>query len=398
MNQSNTKLINNFLDSRIEQIINKKSLLAKLKSGRKLIIKHGIDPTTSDLHLGYAVVYHKLRALQDMGHTVVFLIGGFTARFGDPTDKKSTRELRDKTSVEKLAKNYINQALKILDPQKTEIRYNSEWYDKMSAEELLQLMSKFTYAQMMERDMFKKRVKQKQEIGLHEPVYPVLQGYDSVMLKSDITVIGTDQLFNEMRGRDLQRDFKQAPQDIVTVSLLIGLDGKNKMSQSLGNDILITESADGQFGKIMSLPDKLIMHYWKLATNLPMEEIEKIDKRLQQKTINPRDIKMELAQKIVEIYHGSAVSKRAYDNFIRVFQKHQIPKNLATITYPRKQIGIVDFLVESKLVSSKSEARRMIMQRAVKVNQELIHDPYWQLTTARGVIVQVGKRRFIKIK
>jgi tyrosyl-tRNA synthetase len=398
MNQSKTKLINSFLDSRIKQIINKKSLLAKLKSGKKLIIKHGVDPTTSDLHLGYAVVYHKLRALQDMGHTVVFLIGGFTARFGDPTDKKSTRELRDKTSVEKMAKNYINQAFKILDPKKTEIRYNSEWYDKMSAEELLQLMSKFTYAQMMERDMFKKRMKQKQEIGLHEPVYPVLQGYDSVMLKSDITVIGTDQLFNEMRGRDLQRDFKQAPQDIVTVPLLIGLDGKNKMSQSLNNDILITESAENQFGKIMSLPDNLIMHYWELATNKPNKELNKISKLLKQKNTNPKDIKIELGKAIVSIYHSEAAAGLAANRFKTIFQKKEIPKDIPSIKLSGQKIGIVDFLITSKLVDSKSEARRMLMQRAVRVNQELIQDPHWQIIIAPGVVVQVGKRRFIKIK
>ena len=398
MNQSKTRLINNFLDDRIEQIINKKSLLAKLKSGKKLIIKHGVDPTTSDLHLGYAVVYHKLRALQDMGHTVVFLIGGFTARFGDPTDKKSTRELRDKTSIEKMGKNYINQALKILDPKKTEIRYNSEWYDKMSAEELLQLMSKFTYAQMIGRDMFKKRVKQKQEIGLHEPIYPVLQGYDSVILKSDITVIGTDQLFNEMRGRDLQRDFKQAPQDIVTVPLLIGLDGKNKMSQSLGNDILITESAESQFGKIMSLPDNLIMHYWKLATNKSKKEIDEISKLLKRKNTNPKDIKIELGKAIVSIYHSKAAADFAANRFKIIFQKKEIPKDIPSIKLSGQKIGIVDFLTISKLVGSKSEARRMLMQRAVRVNQELIQDPHWQITIASGVVVQVGKRRFIKIK
>lgn len=392
------KLINDFLNWRIDNIIDKKSLLQKLKSGKKLTVKHGVDPTTSELHLGHAVIYHKLRALQDMGHTVVFLIGGFTARFGDPTDKKSTRQMQDKSVGEKRAKNYINQALKILDSHKTEVRCNSEWYDKMNAEDLLKLMSHFTYAQMIERDMFKKRIKQKEEIGLHEPVYAVLQGYDSVMLKSDITVIGTDQLFNEMRGRDMQRDFNQAPQDIITMPLLIGLDGRQKMSQSLGNDISITESADNQFGKIMSIPDNLIMHYWELATNKPKEEIDTISKLLKQKNTNPRDIKIELGKAIISIYHGKSAANKAADRFKAVFQKREMPKNIPVLKLAKQKIGIVDFLVESKLVSSKSEARRMLMQRAVKVNQELIQDPHWQISISPGVIIQVGKRKFVKIK
>lgn len=363
-----------------------------------MIVKHGVDPTTSDLHIGYAVVYHKLRALQDLGHTVIFLIGGFTARFGDPTDRQVSRELKDSKAVEKVAKNYVTQALKILDPQKTEIRYNSEWYDKMSAADLLNLISKFTHAQMLERDMFQKRIKQKQEIGLHEPIYPVLQGYDSVMLKSDITIIGTDQLFNEMRGRDLQKDFGQAPQDIVTVPLLVGLDGKNKMSQSLGNDILITESADNQFGKVMSLPDNLIMHYWELATNEPQEKIAEMAKLLKQKSTNPKDVKEELAKTIVSIYHGKAAAERSADRFKTIFKDKSLPKNIPTIKLKPQNMGIVDFLLAANLVESKSEARRMLMQRAVRVNQQLVQDPHWQMPIAPGVVVQVGKRRFIKVE
>jgi len=397
-NTTKDKLINDFLSWRIDNVIDRKSLLQKLKSGKKLIVKHGVDPTTSDLHLGYAVIYHKLRALQDMGHTVVFLIGGFTARFGDPTDRKSSRKMQNKLDVDKKAKNYISQALKILDPDKTEIKNNSEWYDKLNAENLLNLMSHFTYAQMIERDMFKKRIKQKEEIGLHEPVYAVLQGYDSVMLKSDITIIGTDQLFNEMRGRDLQRYFNQAPQNIITMPLLIGLDGKQKMSQSLSNDILITESADNQFGKIVSIPDNLIMHYWELATNKSKEEIDEIKKQLKQKSTNPRDIKIDLGKAIVSIYHGQNAADIAANRFRTIFQKKEIPKNIPSIKLAKQKIGIVDFLVESKLVSSKSEARRMLMQRAVKVNQELIQDPHWQISVSPGVIIQVGKRKFVKIK
>lgn len=398
MKPTKKQLIDEFLGYRVDKIVDRKSLARRLASGKKLIVKHGVDPTTSDLHLGYAVVYHKLRALQDMGHKVVFLIGSFTARFGDPTDRQETRQLRSHVEVKKMAKNYITQALKILDPNKTEIRYNAEWYDKMSAEELLSLISHFTHAQMMERDMFRERQQKKQEIGLHEPIYPVLQGYDSVMLGSDLTVIGTDQLFNEMRGRDLQRDFGQAPQDIVAVPLLLGIDGKNKMSQSLGNEILITESANDQFGKVMSLPDSAMMHYWQLATNLPPAEIAAIGQELQKKGTNPMDIKLRLAQAIVTIYHGEVAAERAAQNFTQVFRQRELPQRLPTISFPPKSIGVIDFLVESGLVDSKSEAKRMIMQRAVRVNQELIHDPHYQLRTVKGMVIQIGRRRFIRIK
>ncbi|MBU3925570.1 tyrosine--tRNA ligase, partial [Patescibacteria group bacterium] len=226
----------------VKKIIERESLEKKLKSGKTLRIKHGVDPTTPDLHLGYAVIYRKLRQFQDLGHTVVFLIGDFTGRFGDPTDKGEVRSMRDKKEVQKLAQNYIDQVSKILDKKKLEIRYNGEWYDKMSAEDLLRLMSKFTNAQMLQRDMFQERIKKGQDIGLHEPVYPVLQGYDSVMLESDLTIIGNDQEFNELQGRRAQEMFGQKPQDLVIMPILTGTDGKNKMSQSLGNYIGITEA------------------------------------------------------------------------------------------------------------------------------------------------------------
>ncbi len=243
----------------VEEVIVRESLEKKLKSGKVLRIKHGVDPTTSDLHIGHAVSYEKLRLLQEMGHKIVFLIGDFTARFGDPTEKLEARTLRKKEEIKDLSQNYIKQISVFLDIKKTEIRRNSQWYDKMSAGELLRLMSHFSTQRMLERDMFEERKKKGLEIVLHEPVYPVLQGYDSVMLKSDLTVNGTDGIFNELQGRKLQKDFGQAPQDIIATSILVGTDGKQKMSQSLGNFIGITEKPNEQYGKVMSIPDHIFL-------------------------------------------------------------------------------------------------------------------------------------------
>ena len=252
-----TQKIEEVLTRGVEKVIKKEDLLKRLKSGKKLRVKHGIDPTTKDLHLGHSVVYLKLKELQDLGHKIVFLIGDFTGRFGDPSEKLKTRTLRSKKEVRDLAKNYLRQVGKILDFKKIEIRYNGEWYDKMKADELLILMSNFTHARMIERDMFQKRIEKGLDIGFHEPVYPLLQAYDSVMLKSDLTVCGIDQLFNELKARELQEKFGQKGQDIIATKILIGLDGKKKMSQSLGNYVGVEEKPTEQFGKIMSIPDFL---------------------------------------------------------------------------------------------------------------------------------------------
>ncbi len=389
--------LKDLLTRRIDKIIGEKELRAKLGSGRKLRIKHGVDPTTPDLHLGYSVVYHKLREFQELGHIVVYVIGDFTARFGDPTDKEKTRQLRDARDVKKMAEHYIRQALTILDPKKTEIRYNGEWLDQMSAEDLIRLMGHFTYAQMIERDMFQKRIKVHQEIGFHEPVYPMLQGYDSVAIESDATVIGTDQIFNEMRGRDLQVDFGQAPQAILAVPLLVGTDGKQKMSQSLGNDIGILEAAGSQYGKIMSLPDDLIATYFELATNISAAELAAIKRELKSKTTNPRDVKMRLAFAIAAMYHGEAAAKKAEENFVRVFRTKGTPDEMESYNL-KKVRGLADLLVDSGLAPSKSEAKRLIEQRGVRVDHHVVSDINFMVEPKRGTIIQVGKRRFLQLK
>lgn len=380
--------IEQILTRGVKKIIERGSLEKKLRSGKILRVKHGVDPTTPDLHLGYAVVYRKLRQLQDLGHTVIFLIGDFTGRFGDPTDKKEeARSLRGKKEVQGLAKNYIEQAVKILSKKNLEIRYNSEWYDKMKAEELLRLMSKFTSAQMMQRDMFQERAKKGLEVGFHEPVYPVLQAYDSVMLESDMTVVGSDQEFNELAARDLQKDFKQEPQDLLIMPILTGTDGKNKMSQSLGNYIGIAEAPDSQYGKIMSIPDKLLPEYYELLTDFDFNEIRQLAK-------NPRDAKMKLAYEIAKTYHGEKRAESAQENFVKVFQKKEIPDGIMEIKIKKpKELG--DILIENKIISSKSEFRRLVKNKAIDVNSRTIDDINYIVEQVSAV--KVGKKKFVKI-
>ncbi|MCL5093796.1 MAG: tyrosine--tRNA ligase [Patescibacteria group bacterium] len=389
---SEKEKIEELLTRGVENVIDKKVLEQKLKSGKKLRVKHGVDPTTKDLHIGYAVVYNKLQELQEMGHQIVFLIGDFTARFGDPTDQgEHARKLRDAKEVREMAKNYIDQLGKILDLKKTEIRYNSEWYDKMKADELLLLMSHFTAPRMLERDMFQERLKKGETIGLHEPVYPVLQAYDSVMLESDLTVIGNDQTFNELKARDIQKDYGQEPQDVVAMEILVGLDGKQKMSQSLGNYIGITEDATTQFGKTMSIPDELIVHYFKLATRVPSEEISRIEKELKTGA-NPRDIKARLAFEIVKLYHGDKEAKKAEEEFTKIFARKEKPTEMPEVKADGKKL--IDILVENGLVASKSEARRLATQKAIKKDDKVVTDLEFE---AEKGVYQVGKRRFIKV-
>ncbi|MFC1632764.1 tyrosine--tRNA ligase [Patescibacteria group bacterium] len=387
--------IEKLIDRGTGQVTVEKDLRKKLASGKVLRIKHGIDPTTPDLHLGYAVVYEKLRQFQEAGHKIVFLIGDYTGRFGDPTDKDEAREMRSAAEVKKLAKKYIDQVGIILDLKKTEIRYNSEWYDKMSAEELLHIMSEFTAARVLERDMFQERMKEKQDIRLHELVYPVLQGYDSVMLKSDATVIGSDQIFNELQARGLQEVRKQVPQDLVAVPLLIGTDGKMKMSQSLGNYIGLADKPKDMYGKIMSIPDNLIADYFEYLARISDAELLEIKKQLKDSKTNPRDLKARLAHQIVSQYHSEAKADKAAKEFTNVFQKHEVPTDVKEYKIAAGTVNIFDLLTETGLTQSKSEARRLIQQNAVSFEGKKIIEEQIEMTES-GVL-QVGKRRFLKI-
>jgi tyrosyl-tRNA synthetase len=385
------------LDRGVSNVIVRDEVVQDLIDGKKLRIKHGVDPTTKDLHLGYAVIYEKLRQFQERGHKIVFLIGTFTARFGDPTDKGDTRAMKDKKDVVKMAKNYVKQLGRILDTKKVEFVYNGDWFDKMSAEDLLRIMSEFTVAGMLERDMFDKRMKEGKGIGLHEIVYPVLQGYDSVEIKSDLTVIGTDQTFNELQARPLQQRRGQDPQDIIAMDLLVGTDGTQKMSQSLGNYIGFDDTPEDKFGKVMSIPDHVIVKYFEVCTRVSMSELEDVKSELES-GVNPRDVKMRLAHEIVSIYDGEKAAAKAKDHFVTVFQKGETPDEIPVFALNKANNGVLDVLNDSGLCSSKSEARRMIEQGGVRVDGDKLEDIEFEFEAGKEYLLQVGKRKFVKVK
>lgn len=390
-----------FVDSKellsrgVSDVIVLEDVIQDLIDGRKLRVKHGVDPTTRDLHLGYAVVYEKLRQFQMRGHTIVFLIGTFTGRFGDPSDKSETRDMRDKAQVVELAQNYVNQLGRILDTEKVEFVYNGDWFDEMSAEDLLRIMSEFTVAGMLERDMFAKRMKEGKGIGLHEIVYPVLQGYDSVEIEADLTVIGTDQTFNELQARPLQSRRGQKPQDIIAMNLLVGTDGVAKMSQSLGNYIGFDDDPNDKFGKVMSIPDETIMTYFEVCTRVSIDELSAISEELKS-GVNPRDIKFRLAHEIVTIYDGEDAARSAREHFETVFQKKEVPDEVAEYKISGSSL-VIDVMVDSGLASSKSEARRLVEQGGVKVDGEKVDSIEFEFGDSEAML-QVGKRKFLRVK
>jgi len=378
----------------VEEIVVRRSLEAKLAQRRTLKIKHGVDPTTQNLHLGYAVVYEKLRQFQARGHIIQFLIGGFTARFGDPTDRSERRPLRPKTEVESLARGYIAQLSKILDISLIELRSNSEWYDSMTAENILNLLSSTSVQRMLERDMFQARLKRGTEIGLHEIAYPLLQGYDSVKLGSDATVIGRDQKFNELQARPLQIAAGQAPQDLVIMPLLVGTDGKRKMSQSYGNSINFNDAPNDMYGKIMSISDTEIINYFTLVTRLPQKDIKEIEQSIKRGG-NPRDAKAKLALEITSIYHSKNQAIKAENYFNTVFRDRKTPSEHRRLWYDTEP-KLIDVVVGSEEKHlSKSEAKRLLKQGAVEVDGKVIKDAEAKVPIYG--IVKVGKRRFVRI-
>ena len=376
----------------VTKLIKEEEIEEMLKGTKSLRIKHGIDPSSNQIHLGYAVVYRKLKQLQDLGHTVVFLIGDFTARFGDPTGKLQTRTMKDAEEVKNLTKTYVEQISKILDPKHLEIRFNSEWYDKLKTEELFSVLAKFTTAQMLERDMFQERIKNNQEVFLHELLYPVLQGYDSVMLKSDLTVIGSDQIFNEIVGRDLQRAFDQKPQGIIALEVLPGTDGVRKMSQSYGNTIGINEPPDMQYGKIMSIPDNVIITYFELLTDLPEEEIRNIKEAMANSKINPKDAKEKLARNIVAWLWGDKEAQAAQEEFNRVFRDKKLPtKAQEVFVSPDKPLGLPQFLHVSGATNSSTVARHKILENAVYIDGERAnYESHPEIDTIKEHIIKIG--------
>ena len=383
----------------IEEIIPKEEFLAKLKKNKTLRIKVGFDPTAPDLHLGHTVIINKMKLFQDMGHEVIFLIGDFTGSVGDPSGVNETRPVLSKSDLKKNSKTYQKQVFTILDPQKTEIRYNSEWMNKLKPSDFIKLASTQTVARMLERDDFDKRYKSQQPISIHEFLYPLLQGYDSAILKVDVELGGTDQKFNLLMGREVQKHYGLEQQSIMTLPLLEGLDGVKKMSKSLENYIAIEDKADDMFGKIMSISDELMWRYFDLLSFKDSAEIDNL-KKDQKNGENPRNIKFILAQEIVERFHGEKKSKSALNEFKNRFQKGNIPTNIEDIslTLSKDELILSRVLKDSKLTSSTSEALRMIKQGAVKIDGEKVLDSDHKITLNEEQIYQVGKKRFKRIK
>ena len=384
-----------------DEIIGLDTLKEKLKKSneenRPLIVKLGLDPSAPDIHLGHTVVLRKMKQLQDLGHKIVIIIGDFTGKIGDPTGKAKGRKALSTEQVLENAKTYEKQIFKILDKEKTDVRFNSEWLSKISFEETIKLASTMTVARMLEREDFKKRYESQIPISIHEFFYPLMQGYDSVVLNADIELGGTDQRFNVLMGRMLQKEYGQESQTTIFMPLLEGLDGKEKMSKSLGNYIGIDEDADVMFEKAMRIPDELIIKYFNLVTDIHPDIIEGIEKELNDGSINPRDIKMRLAREITLLYNNEEKTKSAEERFKKVFQKGQIPDNIEVIKVNKNNLDISEILVNNNFVKSKNELRRISNQGGLKVNENKISD-LSKVEIEDKMIIQIGKKKFVCIE
>lgn len=388
----------NELERGTEEILVKSELVEKLKKGRPLRVKVGFDPTAPDLHVGHTVIINKMRQFQELGHQVIFLIGDFTGRIGDPTGKSATRPPLTEEQVNQNATTYKEQVFKILDPEKTEVAFNSTWMGKMSSAEMIQLAAKQTVARMLERDDFSKRYKSNQPIAIHEFLYPLVQGYDSVALKADIEMGGTDQKFNLLVGRELQRMYGQEQQVVITLPLLEGLDGINKMSKSLGNYIGITDAPNDMFGKVMSISDELMWRYFDLLSFRPLSEIKKLRQDVAD-GFNPRDVKFLLADELITRFHNKTAAVAAQEDFITRFQKGALPDDIPEVTVETESadLPIANLLKNAGLVDSTSEAFRMIQQGGVKIDGTKIDDRNLLISKGTIAVIQVGKRKFAKV-
>lgn len=370
------------------EVIQEEELKSKLLLNRPLRIKFGADPTAPDIHLGHTVILRKLRQLQDLGHKLIFIIGDFTARIGDPSGRDATRPPLSKEEIEENAATYKEQVFKIIDKNKTEVVYNSHWLDRLGTEGMIRLASCYTVARMLERNDFKERYKNQKEITILEFLYPLLQGYDSVHLEADIEVGGGDQKFNLLVGRELARDYNQQPQAIITLPLLEGTDGVHKMSKSYGNYIGINDEPKEMFGKIMSLPDKLMPKYFELLTNIPLREVGRL---------HPKEAKKLLGREIVKFYYDQKTALKCDEEFERVFRMKEMPEEIPEFGPDSSSMNIIELLFQSNLVKSKGEARRLIAQGGVKIEGEKITDANLEVIFDREQILKLGKRRFLKI-
>ncbi|MGH4123945.1 MAG: tyrosine--tRNA ligase [Clostridium sp.] len=387
------------------EIIDQDELRQKLikagESNRQLIVKLGLDPTAPDIHLGHTVVLRKARQIQDLGHKVIIIIGDFTGMIGDPSGRSKTRKELTREEVLINAETYKKQMFKILDPDKTEVKFNSEWLSKLNFKDVIELASKYTVTRMLEREDFKNRFKAQQSIAIHEFMYPLMQGYDSVAIKADIELGGTDQRFNILMGRTLQKEYKEDKQIAIFMPLLEGTDGILKMSKSLGNYIGINENCNDMYSKVMSIPDELIIKYYDLVTDIHPYEVQKIVRQLESRKINPRDIKMKLSKEIVKLYHGDVAAEDAQEHFKTVFQKKDIPQNIKEIEIIKNSIlneqsTIFKIITDMEFAKSNREARRLVEQGAVKINGEKISIKN-VFDLKDGDVIQCGKRNFVKI-
>jgi tyrosyl-tRNA synthetase len=388
-----------------EEIIDRSELEAKLRraqeSGRPLVVKLGLDPSAPDIHLGHTVVLRKIRQFQDLGHRAVIIIGDFTGMIGDPTGKSKTRKQLSRNEVAENAKTYEEQIFKILLKDKTELRFNSEWLSRLGFEDVVKLAAKSTVARMLEREEFRKRFESNESIGIHEFFYPLMQGYDSVELHADVELGGTEQRFNILMGRKLQKDYGQESQIALFMPILEGLDGVEKMSKSLGNYVGINEDPDSMYGKLMSIPDGLIIRYFRLVTDIHPDELDEMERQLGSGSVNPRDLKMRLSREVTALYHGGEKAGFAEERFKALFQKHELPDDIMEFTLDSSLIvdgktDIVSLLVQLGFAASKSEARRLVVQGAVRINGEKAADIFVPAMNT-GDILQAGKLKYAKL-
>ncbi len=389
-----------------EEIISEEELIKKIEKSRKekrpLRVKQGFDPNAPDIHLGHTVGLRKMRQFQDLGHDIYFLIGDFTGMIGDPSGKSVTRKQLTEEEVKKNAETYKKQVFKVLNKEKTKEVFNRNWLGKLSFSEVLKVCSKYTVARMLERDDFSNRYKEGKPIGIHEFMYPLMQGYDSVAMQADIELGGTDQKFNLLVGRDIQREYNQEPQVIITLPLLEGTDGVEKMSKSLNNYIGINESPQEMYGKVMSVPDNLMIRYFELVTDVPLNEIDEIKIGLENNNLHPRDVKKRLAREIVTLYHGQSAAITAEEEFEKVFKDKLFPEEIKELILKKDDlkegnIWLIKLIVLSGVVDSKNEARRLVEQGGVRINGEKISDPNFDFTVKEGTILKIGKLNFVKL-
>jgi len=389
------KAIKNILERGVEEVIDKKSLEKKLRSGKKLRVKLGIDPTSPNIHLGRSIPLLKLRDFQNIGHKVVFIVGDFTGVIGDTSDKDSERPMLTEEKVKENLKTYIKQAGKVIDMDKCEVRYNSEWLGKLNYKQIATQANIFSLNEFIARENIRKRITEGKRVSLREVLYPLMQGYDSVMLKADVELGGTDQRFNLLTGREMQRYYKEEPQDMITNPLIEGLDGR-KMSSSWGNTINLTDSPAEMYGKVMSLKDELIIRYFTLVTRVDMEDVKRYEKEIK-KGANPKDYKEKLALEIVGLYHSEEEARSAKEEFNRVFKEKSSPEEIEEVSLPKREEGVVELLLKAGLTSSRSEGKRFIKQKGVKIDGEVVESVDQKVKVKSGIVISLGKRKFKKV-